>query len=214
MAAAVALIALWDAALDLNLNERDTWLLDAKLAMVRLDGDRCLSALNRSELISASGVPDRALINGCGWHNAVRVANAGGAKVGIGTVSCDVAAAFAMWIAHDVQPAAAATYGKHVRSLRHLGSYSCRNIVGSRIWGDTRSQHATAAAIDVAGFTLEGGHTITVKQHWRDPGRDGDFLRQILPSACKYFRVAIGPDFNDAHHDHFHLDRGYFSACR
>ncbi len=213
-AAAVAMIALWDAALDLDLSERDPWLLDAKLAMIRVDGDRCLATMKHSELIMASSVADRALVDGCGWHNAVRIAEAGGAKVGVGTVSCDVAAAFAMWVAHGVQPAAVAIYGKQIRSIRHLGTYSCRNIVGSRMWGDTRSQHATAAAIDIAGVTLESGHTITVKDHWRDTGRDGEFLRQILTSACRYFRVAIGPDFNEAHHDHFHLDRGYFSACR
>jgi hypothetical protein len=32
--------------------------------------------------------------------------------------------------------------------------------------------------------------------------------------ACKYFRVAIGPEFNAAHWNHLHLDRGVFERCK
>jgi hypothetical protein len=33
-------------------------------------------------------------------------------------------------------------------------------------------------------------------------------------AAFKYFRVAIGPNFNAAHWNHIHLDRGVFIGCR
>ena len=32
--------------------------------------------------------------------------------------------------------------------------------------------------------------------------------------ACRYFRVAIGPEFNEAHWNHLHFDRGIFARCK
>ena len=43
---------------------------------------------------------------------------------------------------------------------------------------------------------------------------DGLFLARVHESACRYFRVAIGPAYNAAHRDHFHYDRGPYTACR
>jgi hypothetical protein len=77
-----------------------------------------------------------------------------------------------------------------------------------------RSQHARANAIDVASFTLADGRTISVAKHWKSDGAEKRFLHAIHARACDYFRVALGPDYNAAHHNHFHFDRGAFRTCR
>ena len=66
----------------------------------------------------------------------------------------------------------------------------------------------------VAGFTLADGRKITVLKNWRDDGVDGQFLRAIHARACRYFRVVLGPNYNELHRDHFHVDRGILSTCR
>ena len=33
-------------------------------------------------------------------------------------------------------------------------------------------------------------------------------------AACRVFAAVLGPDYNAAHHDHFHLDRGGWGTCR
>ena len=45
-------------------------------------------------------------------------------------------------------------------------------------------------------------------------GPEARFLRAAHGRACRYFRVAIGPEFNAAHWNHIHLDRGVFMGCR
>jgi hypothetical protein len=32
--------------------------------------------------------------------------------------------------------------------------------------------------------------------------------------ACRNFHAALGPGYNAAHYDHFHLDRGIFRHCQ
>ena len=39
------------------------------------------------------------------------------------------------------------------------------------------------------------------------------FLRTIHDSACKRFQTVLSPDYNTAHHDHFHLDMGRGPFC-
>ena len=40
------------------------------------------------------------------------------------------------------------------------------------------------------------------------------FLRQMHSGACHGFAAVLGPDYNAAHRDHFHLDRGPYRVCR
>ena len=139
---------------------------------------------------------------------------AGGADVGLNPITCEMAVAAALWIKNEVQPLAMEMFGKSVDRIRDMGTYDCRNIVGNRKWAKMRSQHATANAWDIAGFRLKGGGFISVKHHWHSKGRKADFLREVHARACKYFRVALSPEFNRAHHDHFHFDRGALWRCK
>lgn len=117
--------------------------------------------------------------------------------------SCPVAAALTIWQDQVVQPAAMATFGQRVATIRHLGSYSCRTIAG----GDSWSEHATANAIDVAAFILADGTVISLSDHWDEGGRKAAFLRTVREGSCDLFSSVLSPDYNAAHADHFHFDQ-------
>jgi hypothetical protein len=216
-----ALLAFWQGLIParysplplLRLDHPSTLFLDWQLAELRHEPDLCRRVLTAPH-IDADVVPDNPLRNGCGWVNSVRLAAAGGARISVDKLSCEAAAAFALWMKHDVQPLARSLLGERVASVRHMGAYACRNIIGSPFWRHIRSEHATANAIDIAGFTLADGRWINVGNHWSGAGRYSAFLRAVHQRACRYFRVALGPDFNNLHKNHFHLDRGTFSACQ
>jgi hypothetical protein len=53
-----------------------------------------------------------------------------------------------------------------------------------------------------------------VLRNWKGDTPEARFLHDIHERACRYFRVAIGPDFNAAHANHFHFDRGALTSCR
>lgn len=189
------------------------WFLDPKLAALRRDPALCQSVL-KAPHIDAAAVPDQAMKDGCGWTNGVKFQNAGGARLGAEPITCELAAAMTLWIEYEVQPAAVAAFGKRVTAIEDMGTYDCRNIIGSTVWKNTKSQHATANALDVAGFTLEDGRKISVLKDWPNKGTEATFLRAIKGRSCGYFRVSLGPDFNAAHKNHFHFDRGPMWTCR
>lgn len=123
---------------------------------------------------------------------------------------CDTALRLAMWEQHGIQVAAQKHFDQAVTAIRTQGSYNCRKIGGS----DRMSQHAQARAIDVAGFTLADGTVIELIDHWSDAGAKSEFLRNVRDSSCKWFKTTLGPDFNAAHADHFHLQTKGWGTCR
>ena len=191
----------------------DAWLVDWQLSELRRQPAVCGKIL-REPHIAAVALADDPIRDGCGLVNGVKVARAGGADIGLGRLSCESAAALALWVEHSVQPQAQRLLGSKVANIKHFGSYACRNIRGAPWLGLIRSEHATANALDVAGFTLANGRSISILRDWRGDGPEGQFLRAVHTGACRTFRVVLGPDFNDLHRDHFHLDRGFFSRCR
>jgi hypothetical protein len=96
--------------------------------------------------------------------------------------------------------------------IDQMGTYACRNV-NSRITG-SRSQHATANAIDIAAFTLADGRRIAVVRNWANDSPEGRFLKSAHKAACRYFNGVLGPDYNKLHHNHFHLDIGPYLICR
>jgi hypothetical protein len=188
-----------------------------KLARVDRDPAACAAALAGTALVYAP-VPDRPVEQGCGWSNAVRV-SAVPARLGAPVVlSCPAAVSLAMWERHGLQPQAAAHFGRRVAAIEHAGSFACRDI-GSRSAAresGRRSEHATANAFDVAGFVLDDGRRLSVAGRWADdeaePG--ARFLRAVHADACRWWHVVLGPRYDAAHRDHFHLDRGRGRSCR
>ncbi len=188
----------------------DMW---TRLKLSRIDHDdaACKTAL-ATATITYQTIADRSTGDGCGFENAIRI-SATTAKVGPPfTISCRSAVGLAMWETHGMQPTAQRLFGEKVARIEHFGSYSCRNIYGRD--GGPRSRHATADALDVAGFVLSDGTRISVLGDWPDESKESGFLHDIHQSACRYFGSVLGPDYNDAHRNHFHLDRGGYGVCR
>jgi len=100
--------------------------------------------------------------------------------------------------------------GRQVAEIITYGTYSCRNVAGT----SSRSQHATANAIDIAGFRLKDGRVVNVQDHWGERSDEGRFLRKVHRGACRLFSVTLGPDYNAAHADHFHFDMGSGDTCK
>ena len=157
-----------------------------------------------------SPLPDRYDGNGCGLRNAVTLGSVRGDLAALevaklGPVACPTAQAFTAWARFGVDRAARQLLGSPVAQIETFGSYSCRNVAGST----RRSAHATAEAIDIAAFVLADGRRISVKDDWDGGNADERrFLRTVQQSACKRFGTVLGPEYNAAHRDHFHLERG------
>ena len=174
-------------------------------------------------------LPDRVTGAGCGFTNAVRLRTAGvrfGAPLAL---SCPMALSFQMWEVHALQPAAQQHLGQRIVAVEHLGSYACRNIntgggslpgKASALFGGTRSRHATADALDIAGFTLANGKRISVLRDWHRSDDAGPVSAEALlltnahQGACRFFDGTLGPEYNAVHRDHFHLETGGYRMCR
>lgn len=190
-----------------------------KLSRARSEPARCLQALEQTAM-QYDVLPDRVTGPGCGFDNAVRLRAAGirfGAPL---SLSCPMALSFFMWERHALQNTTQAAFGQRVVAIEHFGSYACRNInrgEGAVATG-ARSQHATANALDITAFTLSDGRRIAVTQWPVSAGGAGDataaWLRAVHADSCRYFEGVLGPDYNAAHRDHFHLETGGYGMCR
>ncbi|MEL7542131.1 MAG: extensin family protein, partial [Pseudomonadota bacterium] len=60
----------------------------------------------------------------------------------------------------------------------------------------------------------EDGTRIRVKDHWRERSKAGRNHTRVHKQACRLFSVTLGPDYDAAHADHFHLDMGSQETCR
>lgn len=200
---------LWPA----DLSRPGGWLLDRQLSDLRSDAALCRRVLTLPH-IAASPVPDAVPKPGCGWINAVEARQIADATLTASPMTCELAAAMALWMTHVVQPLAAQHLGSRVVGVDHLGTFACRNIRGSPAFANHPSEHATANALDLTGFRLADGRRLRIVSEWEGASPEAAFLKAVHAGACRYFRVAIGPGYNQAHRDHFHLDRGRWRACR
>ncbi len=141
-------------------------------------------------------------LKGCGAEDAVRIRAVAGVQLSTpALLTCDTARALRDWVAQDVETA----FGRanRVVRLRVAAHYSCRtrnNRPGARI-----SEHGRGRAIDISGFTLADGTTVSVLKGWRDKPSRGA-MRQMWKAACGPFRTVLGPEADIYHRDHFHLD--------
>ena len=155
-----------------------------------------------------SPVPDRYPVAGCSLVGTVQLVDlaSDNSRLGIaniGPVTCALSLAFAGFARFGADRAAQQILGSPLRAIETFGSYSCRDVAGT----GRRSAHASAAAIDISGFVLADGRRITVKADW-DGGSEAErrFLRVVHDSACKRFDTVLGPGYNAAHKDHFHVE--------
>ena len=170
---------------------------------------QCLAALGEAQA-NFTPLPDQYFGAGCATIGTVRLSwlrsdDAHLQLANIGPVTCGLATAMQGWARFGVDRAARAVLGSPLQRIETMGSYSCRNVAGT----DHRSGHATANAVDVAGFLLADGRHITIKGDWTAGSPQvREFLRIIRQSACRRFSLVLTPEYNRAHHDHLHLEVG------
>jgi len=126
-------------------------------------------------------------------------------------MTCQLAAAMAIWRRGSVEPAARELLGAGVTQIDHVGVYACRRIYNQS--QGRPSAHARAAAIDVVGFRLSDGRRVSVARDWPDHTPEGRFLRRVRDDACQVFGTTLSPDYNAAHADHLHLESGWMGLC-
>ncbi len=179
----------------------------AAAASFRAPERQCFTELGQSG-VQFTPVPDRYTGEGCSMIGTIQVSllrsdYANMSVSNIGPVTCDVGTAFAAWARFGVDRAARAILGSPLERIETMGSYSCRNVAGT----SRRSAHSTGDAIDISGFVLADGRRISVQGDWSGGTREEkEFLRTVQLSACRRFNTVLGPEYNAAHRDHFHLE--------
>lgn len=153
-------------------------------------------------------------VEACPLTNVVRVTRTSADLSSTFTATCPLVAAWVMFEQRHLQPLAREHLGSPVAQVDHYGTFACRNIYHRK--NARRSEHARAAAFDVAGFRLADGRRITVLDDWeneQEPARS-EFLKAVHRASCDYFGTVLGPDYNQPHENHFHFETGSFGICR
>jgi hypothetical protein len=144
----------------------------------------------------------------CGIDRPFKVAAASRGSVPVepaATLNCPMIESIDRWMASSVQPAAQSYFGMRVVALRQMASYGCRTRESQR--GERLSEHAFGNALDVAGFRLADGRSIVIASAWWGGGpQERAFLQTVFAGACREFDTVLGPGYNRAHANHFHLD--------
>lgn len=168
-----------------------------------LETRQCFAKLT-SQAVAFTPLPDQNFGGGCSALNSVKLTDIGVPTTNLGAMTCNLAANFAAWARYGVQPAARVIFGAEIEKIETFGTYNCRPIAGS----GKLSEHAHSNAIDVSAFVLSDGRRISIQKDWDGDRQTRQFLKIVHASACKRFNTVLSPDYNAAHHDHFHFDMG------
>jgi hypothetical protein len=195
----------------LDVSQPPNLLTRFKLARLGNDPQLCDRALVTSTL-RYTHQADSGDNKECPLRNVVRVQGSDVRLSSSFLATCPLAVAFALFERHALQPAAQEAFGQAVVQVDHLGSFACRNVNNHA--NGRRSEHAAANALDIAGVRLADGRRISVQAGWSGKRDEAEFLRRVQKGACQSFSSVLGPDYNVAHRDHFHVDMGRWSVCR
>jgi len=193
-----------------ELDQPPSWLARIQVNSLAADPAACIAALDRSQL-SFRSVPLRPIRNGCGMVNVVHPLRTQIPYSSSFDATCPLMTAL-YWYEGRLQALARIHLGTSITRIDHLGAYACRNVNSAASGG--RSQHATANAIDIAGFRLADGRAISVLRDWDKSTPEGKFLAAARDEACDLFNIVLSPRHNALHANHFHLDLGGFHMCR
>lgn len=187
-----------------------------KLSQLLNDSAKCSTALATApdEALTYTALEDYTPVAGCPLENVVKIERSGLSFNSPFTISCPWAVAWVMFERNELQRLALTHLDSQVQRIDHYGSFACRNVY-NRAEG-RRSQHATASAFDIAAFRFANGARVSVLEDWADAGESAEakFLRAFQDSACDYFGTVLGPDYNQPHANHFHLDTSNYGFCR
>ena len=192
--------------------EPPNWLTGFKLERAKRDPPRC-ARLVAALPWRAEPLPDRRTGEGCGFTDAWRVSTLG--NVGVGdafSLSCPSVLALAMWQQHTLDAAAQRHFGEA------CAAWSTSAATHAATSTAVKTRHAAAmqrltpwtspascCKAAVASPSSATGRTMA---------RRGAFLRDAHGGACRWFHGVLGPDYNAAHRDHFHLETGGWRTCR
>lgn len=202
----------WNPLLTLRVTDPVTPITSWKLSRALAKPDTCLAVLDTGA--DAKRMPDLTESAQCHIRPQVDLNKVGQATLRPLKTRCQTALRMAMWEQHGIQPAALALLGQNVRQITHFSSYNCRQIRTRSGATSRMSTHATADSIDVSGFVMADGQRITLLDDWDGTADRAAFLRAVRDSACDWFRVTLGPDYNTLHANHFHLQHTGWGLCR
>jgi hypothetical protein len=150
-------------------------------------------------------------------------------------VNCRVAAKLHQWITQTVRPMADELLGAPIRRIVTASSYMCRQRIGTTAGRPSEHSFANALDIS-AFVTADGraievltgwGQTTRDRQAQAESDKpaggdarplhdagpvdrtdtvEGQFLRRMHEGACGIFGTVLGPEANEAHRNHLHLD--------
>ncbi len=175
----------------------------------RLTPEQCgtlLGQANDRRLIRTQPVADSG--GDCPLVDVVRVRDFGPVSLSSSFLaSCPLALSAALWVNQQAQPLSRQMMGSRLTRIEHFGSFACRNIYHRA--DARRSEHASAQALDISAFQLADGRKVSVLRGWKNP-QTQPWLKALLATSCGYFGNGLGPEYNAAHANHFHLGmRGY-----
>ncbi|MEM7661788.1 MAG: extensin family protein [Pseudomonadota bacterium] len=180
-----------------------------KFTHLKHNREACFRALDEAG-IQYTPLADEVTGENCGFQGALTLDRTLTPYSRTVSLTCPLAAALYVWERQAAVPLAEEILDAKVVRIETYGAYSCRNIAGTR----RRSEHAMANAIDISGLKLDDGRLVDVQQHWNSSSPEGEYLKKLHQTACRLFSVTLGPDYNAAHADHFHLDFGSSETCR
>ncbi|MEM8742085.1 MAG: extensin family protein [Pseudomonadota bacterium] len=181
-----------------------------KLRMLLATPGQCQALM---EPVGNAAIPDRQESPQCHLRSGVRLTQLSRAALTAVETRCGIALRMWFW-ERDLQERAEDLLGSPIARIGHFSSYACRTIRTPRGPSTRMSQHATANAIDISGFTLADGRQISLLQDWSGDGPEAAFLRAAHRLGCRWFPLVLGPDYNRFHANHFHFDAGFWTGCR
>jgi len=201
----------WNPLAPLRVEEPVTPFTQWRLRQAIAEPEACLEAL--ATAAEFTPMEDFTASEQCHIQGRVDLASVGGAAIRPVETRCAIALRMAMWEQHSLAPAAMAI-GKTLSGIDHIGSYNCREMRTSAGATGRMSAHATADAIDIAGFRFSDGSDARLIRDWEKNDVTAGFLHAARAGACEWFRMTLSPDYNALHADHFHLQSKGWGGCR
>jgi hypothetical protein len=117
-------------------------------------------------------------------------------------LSCKFVERFGHWLRDLAGPLIAGRLNSDAKTVRTGPGYECRNR--NRAENAKLSAHANGLAIDIMGFELANGQTLTIKPSGDDRARAT--VQALRTAACGWFTTVLGPGSDAAHAEHMHVD--------
>lgn len=193
-----------------ELDQPPHWMTHWQIRRLHADPEQCRDALTRAK-IGFTPMADKQSGEACGFRNVVRTQKAPIAFSITPYATCAMTAGL-IWYQNRLQALAQDYMNSRLVRIDQIGTYACRNINNAE--DGNRSQHATANAMDISGFTFANGRTARIARDWGKDTPQGRFLAAAHTEGCGIFNAVLGPEYNKLHADHFHLDMGPAWICR